>query len=633
MSDPEPKSLPFRPLPPISTLVTKPFPRPAQPPTSLEATSGTQPPTPPSKPAQNRSWEEREAAERIKWLRQSADDLPGALEACLDAVHSFPQNSFFAILAVDLLLALRKPKEATDWLLEALRRWDADNPHFAKLARNFHRLELQLSSNEAAQLRDDLIHAAQLRPVGDGIRRETERLLGVPEQTVKLPWSETAAQLANNLDQGESLQIVIPLAKKLVEEGSQKALETVLDSHLLSRERRREDVSVDEHFLAAYEEMGQIGKALQIAESLIQFDARPVFAATFLRLCRKLEDYSPAEKLLRRHPKLLQSDVFNFLYELVYYYEANNDLEKASFLLRNIEERFADSQPIQTTVRNFYLRLGMLPDAQRLDSKLVRPGRRGPELASKAVEVGSEAYNDLLHQQQLAALTELTRGISHELGQPITNVRYTVQFHIEEFKRDMSQEKVLQVFDVILRQTERMGDLVKRLSPLTSSRRIIAQFDAAERIQRNIAALQSRLQMRRVTIQFAPKKVLWIEGDAGHFDQLASNLLLNAIDALAEHRPDGGGRIKIELREIGQSLRLTIEDNGPGIPMTDRRRIFNPFYTTKPPGEGEGLGLFIVWNMLKMQGGTISLDSNYQDGARFIVTMRKAPLPTDQNDQ
>ena len=275
----------------------------------------------------------------------------------------------------------------------------------------------------------------------------------------------------------------------------------------------------------------------------------------------------------------------------------------------------------------------MLPDAQRLDSKLVRPGRRGPELASKAVEVGSEAYNDLLHQQQLAALTELTRGISHELGQPITNVRYTVQFHIEEFKRDMSQEKVLQVFDVILRQTERMGDLVKRLSPLTSSRRIIAQFDAAERIQRNIAALQSRLQMRRVTIQFAPKKVLWIEGDAGHFDQLASNLLLNAIDALAEHRPDGGGRIKIELREIGQSLRLTIEDNGPGIPMTDRRRIFNPFYTTKPPGEGEGLGLFIVWNMLKMQGGTISLDSNYQDGARFIVTMRKAPLPTDQNDQ
>ena len=631
MSDPAPTSLPWRPLPPISTLVTKPFPRPAPSANSLEATSTGHTASRPPKPTQIRSWEEQEAAERIKWLRQGADDLPAALDECLDAARNYPQNSFFAILAVDLLLALKRPNEAAEWLLEALRRWDSENPHFAKLARNFHRLELQLSRDEAAQLRDDLILAARIRPVGDAIRRETERLLGLPEQTATPQWSEIAEQLANSLDHGGSLQVVVPLAKKLVEERGQEELETVLDRHLLSRERRREDVSVDEHFLAAYEEMGRIGKAFQIAESLIQFDARPIFAATVLRLCRKLEDYSPAEQLLRRHPELLQSRVFNLLYELVYYYEANNDLEKAGSLLSLIEKRFADSQPIQTTVRNFYLKYGMLNDAQRLDAKLVRPGRA--EFANKAEEVGAETHDYLLHQQQLAALTELTRGISHELGQPITNVRYTVQFYLEEFKREMSKEKVLQVFDVILRQTERMGDLVKRLSPLTSNRRIIARFDAAERIRRNIDALHSRFEMRRISVQFSPKKPVWIEGDAGHFDQLASNLLLNAIDALAEHRPDGGGRIKIELREIGQSLRMTIEDNGPGIPMADRRRIFNPFYTTKPPGAGEGLGLFIVWNMLKMQGGTISLDSNYQDGARFLVTMRKAPLPTDQIDQ
>ena len=192
MSDPDPTSLQWRPLPPISTLAVKPFQRPAASAspagTSLIGQSALLPP----KSAQNRSLEEREAAERIKWLRQGADDLPGALEACLDAVRNYPQNSFFAILAVDLFLALKKPSEATQWLIEALRRWDANNPHFSKLARNLHRLELQLSSNEAMQLRVDLVRTAQLRPVGDVIRRETERLLGVSEETVQLRWSETA---------------------------------------------------------------------------------------------------------------------------------------------------------------------------------------------------------------------------------------------------------------------------------------------------------------------------------------------------------------------------------------------------------------------------------------------------------
>lgn len=630
MTDFDPTPVPYRPLPPISKLVTKPFPRLVASADPVKVGSAAQSSVLPVISSQNRSAEERETAWRIKWLRNTNDDLPAALEACLDAVNRFPQNSFFSILAVDLLIASSKPAEAATWLIEALRRWESDNAHFAKFAKNFHRLEWQLAHEEALQLRSKLIETGQARPIGDPIRRECERLLGMPEKALETTWSATANNLAQSLDQGRSLQVVVPLAKKLVDEKGQGELEAVLDRHLLSRERRNNDVSVDEHFLAAYEEMGQIGKAFQVAESLLRFDARPIFAATFLRLCRKLEDYSAAEQLLKRHPELLQSRLFNLLYELVYYYEANNDLEKAGSILSRIEKQFADSQPIQTTVRNFYLKFGMLNDAQRLDARLARPGRA--EFASKAEEVGAETHDYLFHQQQLAALTELTRGISHELGQPITNVRYTVQFYLEEFKREMRPEKVLQVFDVILRQTERMGDLVKRLSPLTSSHRVIAQFDAVERMKRNIDALQPRFEVHRINVQFLSKKPVFIEGDAGHFDQLASNLLLNAIDALVEHRPDGGGRIKVDLREIGQSLRVTIEDNGPGIPMTDRRRIFNPFYTTKPPGKGEGLGLFIVWNMLKMQGGTVSLDSSYQDGARFLVTMRKAPLPTEQNE-
>lgn len=402
---------------------------------------------------------------------------------------------------------------------------------------------------------------------------------------------------------------------------------------------------VDEHFLAAYEEIDQLGKAFKIAESLLQFETRPAFAATFLRLCRKLEDYSPAAQLLQKHGELLNSDVFSLLYELVYYYEASSDLEKAKSLLSRLEELFEPSQPIQTTVRNFYLRLGLLNDAQRLDAKLAsklaskraRPGSRDEAerrqaIATKAKEVGAEVHDYLLHQQQLAAISELTRGISHELGQPITNVRYTVQFYMMEFDRELTKEKVKEVFDVILRQTERMGDLVKRLSPLTSSRHLLARFDACERIRNNLDAVATRLKNLQIKVFFPARVPIWLEGDTGHFDQITSNLIVNAIDALAGSPAESGRYIQVELREIGQSLQMTFEDNGPGFPVADRRRLFNPFYTTKPPGKGEGLGLFIVWNLLKMQGGTISLDSNYTGGARFRVTIRKNAVPMEKDE-
>lgn len=402
----------------------------------------------------------------------------------------------------------------------------------------------------------------------------------------------------------------------------------------------------DVHFLAAYEEMGRLNKALAVAESLFRFEPRPTFASSVLRLCRKLEDYSPAQKLLDAHRELLQMKDFSLLYELVFFYEANTDLEKAKDLLNRIERQNPRSQPIQTTVRNFYLRLGLLNDAQRVDSKLAawmahphgrdradpRDIERRRALATKAEEVGAEVHDYLLHQQQLAAISELTRGISHELGQPITNVRFTVQFHLKEFEREMTKEKVLEVFDVILRQTERMGDLVKRLSPLTSSRRVFARFDAVERIRSNLDAVRPRLETHQIAVTLFPKKPVWLDGDTGHFDQITSNLIVNAIDALAEHQPQPERHLRIEMKEIGQSVQITFEDNGPGFPVAGRRRIFNPFYTTKPPGKGEGLGLFIVWNLLKMQGGTISLDSNYAGGARFRVTIRKNAVPAEKNE-
>ena len=597
-------------------------------------------------PALVRAPEEYQAAQRIRLLRHLNGDLVAARQACLEAATAFPKNSFFAILAVDLHVALREPAAAAEWLIEALRRWEPGNNHFAKFATNFHRVERLLSGSEAERLRTALRSITEAREPQDPIRQQSEQLLGLKVSAGEETWTDSARELGRSLDRREPLAKVTVLTKRVLQEGGSVALEAVLDAHLLGRERRAADLPVELHMVSQYEEMGRLNKALSVAESLAQLAPEPVYAAPVFRLCRKLEDYAPAQRLLDTHPHLLGLVEFNLMYELVFFYESRNDLEKAKQVLDRVEKGHLSSKPIQTTVRNFYLRLGLLDEAQRIDARLASGGPRPPgytrsnlqeeerrqALSQKAKEVGAEVHDYLLHQQQLAAISELTRGISHELGQPITNVRFTVQFYLREFEREFSREKVLEVFQVILRQTERMGDLVKRLSPLTSSRRVFAHFDAVARVRANLEAVSTRLSSDGITANVVAKGPVMIDGDIGHFDQITSNLIVNAIDALATHSAPGSRALRIEIREFGQSVQLTVEDNGPGFPLDGSHRIFNPFYTTKPPGKGEGLGLFIVWNLLKMQGGTISLDSNYTDGARFKVTIRKSVSPSERTD-
>jgi C4-dicarboxylate-specific signal transduction histidine kinase len=99
---------------------------------------------------------------------------------------------------------------------------------------------------------------------------------------------------------------------------------------------------------------------------------------------------------------------------------------------------------------------------------------------------------------------------------------------------------------------------------------------------------------------------------------------LNAIDAVQDKHPGGGGKVDISVSSTASDLKIVVSDNGPGVPIGDRNKIFDPFFSTKAPGKGEGLGLFIIWNLLKMIGGKIHIDSLYKQGARFVVTMPRS---------
>ena len=102
--------------------------------------------------------------------------------------------------------------------------------------------------------------------------------------------------------------------------------------------------------------------------------------------------------------------------------------------------------------------------------------------------------------------------------------------------------------------------------------------------------------------------------------QVLLNLGMNAGDAMGEK----GGRLRFESNDRGDAIVISVSDTGPGIAEDVRENLFEPFVTTKEPGEGTGLGLAVCRGIIESAGGTIKVDAEYKDGAKFVITLPRA---------
>jgi signal transduction histidine kinase len=129
----------------------------------------------------------------------------------------------------------------------------------------------------------------------------------------------------------------------------------------------------------------------------------------------------------------------------------------------------------------------------------------------------------------------------------------------------------------------------------------------------------SRIQIRTSSAACAPAAI-----DSGRLMQVLLNLGGNAIDAMEAE----GGILSIEARRAeGGDLLLTVRDTGPGIPPAVLERMYEPFFTTKPPGKGTGLGLHLVREILTAHGGSIDCETGPDRGTEFRVRLAPAPAP------
>jgi two-component system NtrC family sensor kinase len=222
----------------------------------------------------------------------------------------------------------------------------------------------------------------------------------------------------------------------------------------------------------------------------------------------------------------------------------------------------------------------------------------------------------LTQSEKLAAIGQLAAGVAHEINNPLTAIIANAQILHRELPAGSDlQESV----DLIARAGARATQVVRNLLDFARKEEYhLGLTDLNETLERALELVQHELLSRGVRMEFSPDPDLPpILASQDHLQSVWLNLLLNAIDSL-DKTP---GEIKIVTRRIGREIHISVRDNGKGIPPDRLTRIFEPFYTTKAPGRGTGLGLSVSHRIVKQHGGRISVESHPGTGSSFTVIL------------
>ncbi len=344
-----------------------------------------------------------------------------------------------------------------------------------------------------------------------------------------------------------------------------------------------------------------------------------------LKNCRKIQDYSTVDEILNQRPNILEKNNVTVLYELVFYYDSKGERLRLKDTLKQIEELSKNKKSILKTLLNLYIKYGSIEDVNRIRS-ILYPSSESEDYEKISIDILLEKMQQMEESTKKAILSDLINGISHEFGQPITNITYMLQYYQRMLEDTVSKEEVMTIFSSIQEEINRLNGLVKTIAPITSSKSSKEKFDIVQTIQQRLNLMETKLKDNYITYQVKSDPAnIFLYQDPVKFDQIINNLLLNSIDSLIEKEAEQKW-IDIQLSVAGEKILIDFKDNGVGIPERNRKNIFLPFYTTKKNGKGEGLGLYIIWNLLKWMGGEIFLDHSYNDGAFFKIEI---PLKQD----
>jgi C4-dicarboxylate-specific signal transduction histidine kinase len=222
---------------------------------------------------------------------------------------------------------------------------------------------------------------------------------------------------------------------------------------------------------------------------------------------------------------------------------------------------------------------------------------------------------------KLATLGELTTGIAHELNNPLNNIGLYIGNVLDQIELGTAERPYIQhELHNAMQQARKATEIISHLRTFgraTSFSRELVSINQI--VERALSLLQEQLRLRQILVEkrLAAENPA-VMGNAIQLEQVFINLLTNARDAVA-HAPHK--QISIISAAKADTVRVTFQDSGPGIPKGLEQRIFDPFFTTKEVGAGTGLGLSIAYGIIKEHHGTISVDNRPSAGAIFEILL------------
>jgi two-component system sensor histidine kinase RegB len=233
---------------------------------------------------------------------------------------------------------------------------------------------------------------------------------------------------------------------------------------------------------------------------------------------------------------------------------------------------------------------------------------------------------DLLSAQRLAAqneklasLSTLAAGAAHELGTPLG----TIAIAAKELERSIKSapEEAVEDARLIQSELERCRTIVRRMS--ASAGQTLGELAERTTTLKVIAALRERMgepALAGVDVRVTEATDAAFEVPVQGLVQVLSNLVQNGLHAT----PEGGEPVVISSEALPGKVRFVVEDRGRGIPPADLERVGEPFFTTKPPGQGMGLGLFLARAFADRCGGSLVLSSESGKGAVVVLELPRA---------
>jgi signal transduction histidine kinase len=224
----------------------------------------------------------------------------------------------------------------------------------------------------------------------------------------------------------------------------------------------------------------------------------------------------------------------------------------------------------------------------------------------------------LLKNEKMQTFNLLSAGVAHEIGNPLNSL----DIHMQLLEKELAQldhpsvPELQELVRISREEISRLDSIISRfLNTVRPFQLKLKENDISEAVKAQCAAISAELHQQNITLlnDFSGQIPLFLF-DRELIEQALRNIMKNAVQAM----PDGG-TLNVQVSVLKDLCKITINDTGKGIPKKDLKRIFDPYYTTRP--EGTGLGLMIVNKIVSAHGGEISIMSEENEGTSVIITL------------